>query len=72
MKIRPAILALALSGAFATFTPAALQAQNSLDPVRNAFQVTVPINIDNFNFTAVTIPAGMRLVVQDVSLSGAA
>jgi hypothetical protein len=74
MKIRFAVLALtlALSGAFAAFSPATLQAQNSLDPVRNAFQVTVPINIDNFNFTSVTIPAGMRLVVQDVSFSGAA
>jgi hypothetical protein len=74
MKIRPVVLALALalSGVFAAFTPATLQAQSSLDPVRNAFQVTVPINIDNFNFTQVAIPSGMRLVVQDVSLSGTA
>ena len=32
----------------------------------------MPININNFNFTPVTIPAGYRLVIQDVSLSGAA
>jgi hypothetical protein len=36
------------------------------------FVVTVPINITNFNFTQVTIPTGKRLVVDYVSMSGAA
>ena len=74
MKINRVVLALtlALLGSFAAFTPANLSAQTSTNPAVNAFQVTVPININNFNFTAVTIPAGQRLVIQDVSLSGAA
>lgn len=41
-------------------------------PARAPFQVTVPININNFTFSPVTIPAGKRLVVDYVSLSGAA
>ena len=65
-------LAIAISLAYAAFSPMSLHGQNSVDPVRNAFQVTVPININNFNFTPVTIPTGYRLVIQDISLSGAA
>ena len=74
MKINRIVLAcaLALLGTFAVFTPANLHAQTNTDIAKNAFAVTVPINVDNFNFTPVTIPAGKRLVVQDVSLSGAA
>jgi hypothetical protein len=64
--------ALSLLGILAAVHPANLQAQTNADIYNNAFQVTVPINIDNFNFTAVTIPAGYRLVIQNVSLSGAA
>jgi hypothetical protein len=73
MKINRIVLALtlALLGSFAVFAPANLLAQNT-NPALNAFQVTVPINITNFNYTAVTIPAGQRLVIQDISLSGAA
>jgi hypothetical protein len=41
-------------------------------PARAPFQVTVPININNFNSTPVTIPAGKRLVVDYISMSGAA
>jgi len=41
-------------------------------PARAPFQVTVPININNFNFTTVTIPTGKRLVVDYISMSGAA
>jgi hypothetical protein len=66
------VLTLALLGSFAVITPANLLAQSSTDAALNAFQVTVPININNFNFTAVTIPTGYRLVIQDISLSGAA
>ena len=73
MKINRILLALtlALPSSFAVLTPANLLAQTT-NPALNAFQVTVPININNFNFTPVTIPAGYRLVIQDVSLSGAA
>jgi hypothetical protein len=39
---------------------------------RAPFQVTVPIDINNFNFTPVTIPTGQRLVVDYISMSGAA
>ena len=53
-------LIFALLSTIAVLTPANLLAQTT-DPALNAFQVTVPINIDNFNFTAVTIPAGQRL-----------
>ena len=41
-------------------------------PARAPFQITVPININNFNFTPVAIPAGKRLVIDYVSMSGAA
>ena len=70
-RIVPAF-ALALFGSLAVFTPANLLAQSSTDPALNAFQVTVAININNFVYTPVTIPAGQRLVIQNVSLSGAA
>ena len=41
-------------------------------PARAPFQLTVPVNINNFNFTPVTIPTGQRLVIDYVSMSGAA
>jgi hypothetical protein len=74
MKFRRIVCALtfALLSSFAVLTPANLLAQNSPNPALNAFQVTVPININNFTYTQVTIPAGYRLVIQNVSLSGAA
>jgi hypothetical protein len=73
MKINRIVraLTLALLGSFAVFTPAHLLAQTT-NPALTAFQVTVTIDIDNFTFTSITIPAGQRLVVQDISLSGAA
>jgi hypothetical protein len=73
MKINRIVraLTLALLSCFAIFPSANLLAQTT-DPALNAFQVTVNVNIDNFNFTTVTIPAGQRLVIQDISLSGAA
>jgi hypothetical protein len=65
-------LTLALLCSFAVFTPANLLAQSSPTPALNAFQVTVPINVNNFTYTAVSIPAGYRLVIQNISTSGAA
>jgi hypothetical protein len=73
MKINRIVCALplALLSSFAALIPANLLAQTT-NPALNAFQVTVPININNFNFTTVTIPSGQRLVIQDISMSGAA
>ena len=39
---------------------------------RAPFQVSVPINITNFVYTPVAIPAGKRLVIDYISFSGAA
>ena len=39
---------------------------------RAPFQVSVPININNFTYTPVAIPAGQRLVIDYISYSGAA
>uniref|UniRef100_Q027D7 Uncharacterized protein n=1 Tax=Solibacter usitatus (strain Ellin6076) TaxID=234267 RepID=Q027D7_SOLUE len=46
--------------------------QDADQPARAPFQVTVPININNFTYTPVTIPAGKRLVVDYIAASGAA
>jgi hypothetical protein len=74
MKINRIVLtgAITLLGIFAAVQPANLLAQTDSDIYTNAFEVTVPININNFNFTPVSIPTGKRLVIQNVSLSGAA
>lgn len=71
--------ALALLGVLGKFYAPPLMAQvraalvQDVDqPARAPFQVTVPININNFNFTPVTIPAGHRLVIDYISMSGAA
>ena len=74
MKINRIVsaLTLALLGSFTASMPAHLHAQTSTDRALNAFQTTVAVNIDDFNFTSVPIPAGQRLVIQDISLSGAA
>ena len=74
MKFNRMVLtgALALLGTFVAFPAANLHAQSDFDIAFNAFEVNVPVNITNFNYTSVTIPKGKRLVVQNVSLSGAA
>ena len=46
--------------------------QDTDQPARAPFQVTVPINVNNFVYTNVPIPSGKRLVIDYVSLSGAA
>ena len=72
---RPAHLS-ARSELVATVTPkAAIAAANVKDvdqPARAPFQVTVPVNVNNFVYTPVPIPAGQRLVIEYVSISGAA
>lgn len=50
----------------------AAMVQDVDQPARAPFQVVVPININNFNFAPVTIPSGKRLVIDYISMSGAA
>jgi hypothetical protein len=71
--------ALALLGVLGKFYAPPLMAQvraalvQDVDqPARAPFQVTVPVNINNFNATPVSIPSGHRLVVDYISTSGAA
>ena len=59
----------------AVTTPKAVMAANVRDvdqPARAPFQATVALNINNFTYTNVPIPAGQRLVIEYVSISGAA
>jgi hypothetical protein len=58
----------------AAFLPSNVQAQTNADInlASAAFEVTVPVNINHFAFTPVSIPSGKRLVVQNVNISGAA
>jgi hypothetical protein len=74
MKLNRIVLAAALAvlSTFTAITPANLHAQTNADIAKNAFQVSVTININNFTYTPIPIPAGKRLVVQSVNLSGAA
>lgn len=46
--------------------------QDTDQAARAPFQATVSVNINNFNYTPVSIPSGFRLVIDFVSLSGAA
>ena len=41
-------------------------------PARAPFQATVTLDINNFVYTPIPIPAGQRLVIEYVSISGAA
>lgn len=74
MKISRSVLAgiFVLLGTFAAFHPSNAYAQTNADIAKDALQVTVQININNFVYTPITIPSGKRLVVQSVNLSGAA
>jgi len=75
MTFAGALALLAVLGKFYA-KPLMAQARAALvedvdNPGRNPFQVTVPININNFNYTPVSIPAGKRLVVDYITMSGA-
>lgn len=75
MKLNRFVLTgvLTLAGVLAAVYPVNLRAQTDYDIFQNAFQTTVQVNaVTNFNYTAVAIPAGKRLVIQFVSISGAA
>jgi hypothetical protein len=71
--------ALALIAVLGKFyaTPLMAQARAALvqdvdQPARAPFQATVPVNISNFTFTNVPVPAGKRLVVDFLAINGAA
>jgi hypothetical protein len=71
-----ALALLAVLGKFYA-TPLMAQVRATLvqdvdQPARAPFQVTVPININNFTFTNVPIPTGKRLVIDYVAVEGAA
>jgi hypothetical protein len=53
-------------------TIAAAMVKDVDQPARAPFQVMIPVNINNFVYTPVPIPAGQRLVIEFVSISGAA
>lgn len=74
MKISRSVLAgiFVLLGTLATVQSSDVHAQTNADITKDAFQVTVQVNINNFSYTAVNIPSGKRLVVQSMNLSGAA
>jgi len=76
LTLAAALLLLAVVGKFYA-QPVMAQVRAALvqdvdQPARAPFQATVPININNFNYTSVPIPAGKRLVIDYVSMSGAA
>jgi hypothetical protein len=50
----------------------AAMVQDIDQPARAPFQATIPININNFTYSTVAIPAGQRLVIDYISMSGAA
>ena len=54
------------------YAAVAAMVQDVDQPARAPFQATVAVNINNFNYTSVPIPAGMRLVVDYIAMSGAA
>jgi hypothetical protein len=58
----------ALAGVLAVSSAHRVAAQDVPIP----FVVTVPVNVNNFTYTPVAIPQGMRLVIDFMSLSGAA
>lgn len=45
--------------------------QDADQPARQPFQATVTVNLNNFTYTSVPIPAGKRLVIEYVALAGA-
>ena len=74
MKINRIVLTglLAVCFTLATTLPSQVQAQTNTDITKDAFAWSTTININNFTFTTIPIPAGKRLVVQNVNMSGAA
>jgi hypothetical protein len=76
LTVAAALLLVAIVGKFYA-VPVLAQVRAALtqdvdQPARAPFQVTVPININNFVYTTVPIPAGKRLVIETISINGAA
>ena len=69
---RPAQLATGASLATTTVTPKAAIVKDIDLAARAPFQATVTLDFNNFVYSPVPIPAGQRLVVEYVSISGAA
>ena len=69
---RPAHLATRASLATTAVTPKAAIVKDIDQAARAPFQATVTLDFNNFVYTPVPIPAGQRLVVEYVSISGAA
>lgn len=77
LTLAAALVLLAVAGKFYA-QPVMAQVRAALvqdvdQPARAPFQVTVTVNpVSNFNYTQVAIPAGKRLVIDYVSITGAA
>lgn len=79
-KLRTLAGLVALLGACTVFHAPTLAAQTTTptlvkdvdEAARGAFTVTVEVNINNFNYIPVKIPTGKRLVIDYISMSGAA
>ena len=69
---RPAHLATRASLATTAVTPKAAIVKDIDQAARAPFQATVTLDFNNFVYTPVPIPAGQRLVIEYVSISGAA
>ena len=69
-NVQPTAKALVVRSAAATAMPVLMKDVDQA--ARAPFVVTVPININNFTYTPVAIPAGQRLVIDYISYSGAA
>jgi len=76
LTLAAALLVLAVVGKFyAKPVMAQIRATLTQDvdqPARAPFQVSVPVNVNNFTLTNIPIPAGKRLVIDYISLNGAA
>jgi hypothetical protein len=68
--VQPTAKALIAKTQAATVSPVLMKDVD--EAARAPFQVSVPININNFTYTPVAIPAGQRLVIDYISYSGAA
>lgn len=76
LTLAAALLVLAIVGKFYA-KPVMAQVRAALtqdvdQPARAPFQASITVNVNNFTSSSVTIPAGKRLVIDYISLNGAA
>lgn len=69
---RPAQLATRAALATTAVAPKAVIVKDIDQAARAPFQVSVTVDFNNFVYTPIPIPAGQRLVIEYVSISGAA